>query len=83
MSKRIMIAAIAVGTLTLYSYAKLIFSEAALMERFPEVPQRDIIKAHRRMVHAALQGELKDVNTDDDVAMEEVFIKHLRAVQNR
>lgn len=48
-------------------------SEAALVERFPDIDSELVVKAHRKMYFAALRGEFSNTSTDD-ATMDEIFL---------
>jgi tRNA A37 N6-isopentenylltransferase MiaA len=68
------------GGTSLYLTVVMYGSEAALYERHPSIDRKVVKKAHRRLVRAAMRGELKDVDTNDDEAMDRIFLGIVRTM---
>lgn len=52
-------------------------SEAALIDRFPDIDYKIVVKVHRQMFRDALRGKMSDVpNTDE--AMDEIFLARVQ-----
>lgn len=53
-------------------------SEAALMDRFPDIDPKIVVKAHRKMFFAALRGEVADDPSDE--GLDALFLEHVRQI---
>lgn len=49
-------------------------SEHAIMQKFPDIAKSDVRTAHRKMVLAALKGDFKNVDMNDDNVMSNIFL---------
>ena len=79
---KIAIAASCAGTLfAAWQYFDLLCSEVALMERFPDIDSKIVIKASRKMMFASLTGEYDDVDTTDESVMDEIFLNTVKTIQ--
>lgn len=72
----ILVTAGLVAATATYFYAKVIFSEVGIMQLHPEIPQRDIIRAHRRMFLDIATGKVKVDGFDDD-QFDEMFLSYV------
>lgn len=54
-------------------------STAALIAKFPDVPEDIVRKVSKEMVREALAGKYNDIDTDDDELMSRIFV--LKAVR--
>lgn len=80
MNKKIAIAGI-VGLLAGgYWYYTVLSSEIALFERYPEIDDKIIIKAHRIMVRRALIGTYND-HPETDEEYEKIFLDIVKELQ--
>lgn len=80
MKKFLVITAIATSVLGLGTFAALVSfagSTIAIQERHPHLDYDVVRDAHWNLIKAGLRGELKDVDTDDDVVMDALFLKEV------
>lgn len=59
-------------------YFKILGSEIALFDEFPEYDQDVIIKAHREFIRETLAGKYKDIDLTDEKC-KEIFQQKLNA----
>jgi len=81
MNKKIAIAAALLATAAGFLYTKLIMSEVAIMEMFPELDQKIVIQAHRTMVLRAFSGMYSEVDVENEEIWKKTFLDIVAELQ--
>lgn len=84
MKKTLIIAAASTTVLGLGAFAYLISfigSTIAIQERHPHLSYDTVREAHWSLVKAALKGELKNFDTDDDAIMDALFLAEVERLK--
>ena len=72
----VVVSLIATATASAWAYWKIITSEIGLMELYPGIDEKILIKAHRAMLKDILTGKLTIPSGDDDSTFENIFETH-------